>query len=121
MGDPSARRPNLRIYADGHSPKKAILAVTASMLTAAYYILRNGVDYNDYRALSLRQSAIRCKLRAGSFDALRTSVREVEAYVGRLYSKSKRSGDQQALAALETPSTSSNLNLSFCPQKILLL
>lgn len=28
-------------------PKKAILAVAASMLTAAYYMLRNGVEYQD--------------------------------------------------------------------------
>ena len=28
-------------------PKKAIIAVTASMLTAAYYILRDDVDYRD--------------------------------------------------------------------------
>src|SRR5262249_30792437 len=28
-------------------PKKAIVAVAASMLTAAYYILRDGVEYKD--------------------------------------------------------------------------
>ena len=28
-------------------PKKAILAVAASMLTAAYYMLRDGVEYRD--------------------------------------------------------------------------
>ena len=28
-------------------PKKAIMAVASSMLTAAYYILRNDVDYRD--------------------------------------------------------------------------
>jgi transposase len=28
-------------------PKKAILAVAASMLTAAYHMLRDGVDYRD--------------------------------------------------------------------------
>ena len=31
-------------------PKKAILAVAASMLTAAYYMLRDGVDYRDLGA-----------------------------------------------------------------------
>lgn len=31
-------------------PKKAIVAVAASMLTAAYYMLRNGVDYRDLGA-----------------------------------------------------------------------
>ena len=31
-------------------PKKAIIAVAASMLTAAYYMLRNGVDYRDLGA-----------------------------------------------------------------------
>lgn len=28
-------------------PKKAILAVAASMLTAAYHMLRDGVEYQD--------------------------------------------------------------------------
>jgi transposase len=36
----------LRIKAR-RGPKKAILAVAASMLTAAYYILRDGVEYRD--------------------------------------------------------------------------
>jgi transposase len=31
-------------------PKKAILAVAASMLTASYHILKNGVDYHDLGA-----------------------------------------------------------------------
>ena len=31
-------------------PKKAIIAVAASMLTAAYYMLRDGVDYRDLGA-----------------------------------------------------------------------
>jgi hypothetical protein len=31
-------------------PKKAIVAVAASMLTAAYYILRDGVEYRDLGA-----------------------------------------------------------------------
>jgi transposase len=31
-------------------PKKAIVAVAASMITAAYYILRDGVDYKDLGA-----------------------------------------------------------------------
>jgi transposase len=31
-------------------PKKAILAVAASMLTASYHILKNGVDYRDLGA-----------------------------------------------------------------------
>jgi hypothetical protein len=31
-------------------PKKAIMAVAASILTAAYYILRDGVDYRDLGA-----------------------------------------------------------------------
>ena len=31
-------------------PKKAILAVAASMLTAAYYMLRDGADYRDLGA-----------------------------------------------------------------------
>jgi len=31
-------------------PKKAILAVAASMLTASYYMLRDGVDYHDLGA-----------------------------------------------------------------------
>ena len=31
-------------------PKKAIIAVAASMLTAAYYLLRDGVDYRDLGA-----------------------------------------------------------------------
>ena len=30
--------------------KKAILAVAASMLTAAYHMLKNGVEYNDLGA-----------------------------------------------------------------------
>ncbi len=34
--------------------KKAILAVAASMLTAAYYMLRDGVEYRRPRADSLR-------------------------------------------------------------------
>jgi hypothetical protein len=33
------------------SPKKAILAVAASILTAAYYLLRNQVPYRDLGAL----------------------------------------------------------------------
>jgi hypothetical protein len=28
-------------------PKKAVVAVAASMLTAAYFMLRDGVDYRD--------------------------------------------------------------------------
>jgi hypothetical protein len=36
----------LRIKAR-RGPKKAILAVAASMLTAAYYMLRDGVPYRD--------------------------------------------------------------------------
>ena len=36
----------LRIKAR-RGPKKAILAVAASMLTAAYYIQRDGVEYRD--------------------------------------------------------------------------
>ena len=28
-------------------PKKAVVAVAASMLTAAYFVLRNGVEYHD--------------------------------------------------------------------------
>ena len=35
------------------SPKKAILAVAASILTAAYYLLRNQVPYRDLGALYL--------------------------------------------------------------------
>ena len=31
----------------GRGPKKAILAVAASMLTAAYYMLRDAIDYRD--------------------------------------------------------------------------
>src|SRR5207245_10593895 len=31
-------------------PKKAVLAVAASMLTAAYYMLKHGVDYRDLGA-----------------------------------------------------------------------
>ena len=31
-------------------PKKAIVAVAASMLTASYHILKNGVDYRDLGA-----------------------------------------------------------------------
>lgn len=31
-------------------PKKAILAVAASMLTASYHILKHGVDYRDLGA-----------------------------------------------------------------------
>ena len=36
----------LRIKAR-RGPKKAILAVAASMLTAAYYMLRDGLEYRD--------------------------------------------------------------------------
>jgi hypothetical protein len=32
-------------------PKKAVLAVAASILTAAYYLLRNDVPYRDLRPL----------------------------------------------------------------------
>jgi hypothetical protein len=31
-------------------PKKAVLAVAGTLLTAAYYILRDGVDYKDLGA-----------------------------------------------------------------------
>jgi transposase len=36
-------------------PKKAILAVAASMLTAAYYMLLRGVDYRDLGAAHFDQ------------------------------------------------------------------
>ena len=40
----------LRIKAR-RGPKKAILAVAASMVTAAFYILRDGVEYHDLGSL----------------------------------------------------------------------
>ena len=51
-GPPSARLPARPIPAPQgrRGPKKAILAVAASMLTAAYYMLRDGVDYRDLGA-----------------------------------------------------------------------
>ena len=50
---PAARSKNTYLHAQflrlraRRGPKKAILAVAASILTAAYYILRNGVPYDD--------------------------------------------------------------------------
>ena len=36
-------------------PKKAIIAVAASMLTAAYHMLRDGTDYHDLGGTHLAQ------------------------------------------------------------------
>ena len=44
--DSYARAQFLRLKAR-RGPKKAVLAVAASMLTASYYILRDGVEYRD--------------------------------------------------------------------------
>jgi transposase len=52
----AARTPNTYLHAQflrlkaRRGPKKAILAVAASMLTAAYHMLKHGVDYRDLGA-----------------------------------------------------------------------
>jgi len=45
----STSRPFLRLKSR-RGPKKAILAVAASMLTATYHMLQHGVDYRDLGA-----------------------------------------------------------------------
>jgi len=40
-----------------HGPKKAICAVAASILTAAYHMLRDGTFYQDFGADHFRRAA----------------------------------------------------------------
>ena len=53
--------------------KKAILAVASSMLTAAYYMLRDGVEYHDLGA-STSPNATRTSSPSASFSASVTSA-----------------------------------------------
>ena len=66
-------------------PKKAIVAVAASMLTAAYFMLRDEKDYHD---LGSRYLADRDKhrvtqdcVRAGSFTSVAELVEAIAAYL----------------------------------------
>ena len=54
-------------------PKKAILAVANSMLTAAYFMLRDGVEYHDLGPQYFVH-AIRTASPSGSFSVYGTSA-----------------------------------------------
>jgi transposase len=66
------------------SPKKAIMAVAASILTAAYHMLKNGVDYLDlgpdhFRSADKTKSVNRLLRKIENLGFEVTGIREKQA------------------------------------------
>ena len=89
--------------------KKAILAVAASMLTAAYYMLRDGVEYRDLgpdhfdRQRPLRKPSVASSSASQTSDATRlpcslTSSRSPARRTGAPNAVSRKSKSQPSLA-----------------------
>jgi hypothetical protein len=67
--------------------KKAILAVAASMLTAAYHMLRDGTEYNRRDRRASRRPTMRCDARAAraSLGLSRMNARSARRRIGNNY------------------------------------